>query len=200
MAYLRDNGYTTIDLYDLSAAITGQTELPERPVVLTFDDGYLDHYQVAFPILQEYGFKGTFFVNTEFIDRGREEYATWPMVEEMARASHRIESHSRTHPNLIGKSRDDLIWELLGAHETLTAHLGYRPRFFCYPGGDYDAATIQMLAELDYWGAVTTADGSWHGFNDRYEWTRLRIHNYTNLQEFARLVDLEGTTRGRAGG
>jgi len=200
MTYLRDNGYTPIDLYALSTAIVGYTELPDKPVIITFDDGYLDNYQNAFPILQEFGFKGTFFIISEFIDRGREGYMDWSMIEELARSGQRIESHSRTHPNLTEKDRDGLIWEVLGAQETIAAHIGYRPRYFCYPGGDYNEATIQILRELDYWGAVTTAGGSWHGFNNRFEWERLRLHNFTTMADFAHAVDLEGTVRGKSPG
>jgi len=197
LAWLRDNGYTSIDYYDLTMAIVGYSELPEKPVLLTFDDGYLDNYTNAFPLLQEYGFKGTFFVITEFIDSGREGYMTWPMIEEMARAGHRIESHSRTHPDLTEKDRDGLIWELLGSQQTLAAHIGYTPRYFCYPGGDYNEQTIALLRELDFWGAVTTANDTWHGFNERFEWGRLRIRNDTTLAELAQITDLQGTTHGK---
>ena len=197
LAWLRDNGYTAIDYYDLTMAIVGYSELPEKPVLLTFDDGYLDNYTNAFPLLQEYGFKGTFFVITEFIDSGREGYMTWPMIEEMARAGHRIESHSRTHPDLTEKDRDGLIWELLGSQQTLAAHIGYTPRYLCYPGGDYNEQTIALLRELDFWGAVTTANDTWHGFNERFEWGRLRIRNDTTLAELAQITDLQGTTHGK---
>ena len=197
LAWLRDNGYTGIDYYDLTMAIVGYAELPEKPVLLTFDDGYLDSYTNAFPALQEYGFKGTFFVVSQFIDSGREGYLTWPMIEEMARAGHRIESHSRTHPDLTEKDRDGLIWEILGSQQTIAAHIGYPPRYFCYPGGDYNEQTIQLLRELDFWGAVTTANDTWHGYNERFEWGRLRIRNDTTLAELAQVTDLEGTTHGK---
>lgn len=197
LAWLRDNGYTAIDYYDLSLAIVGHIELPEKPVLLTFDDGYLDNYTAAFPLLQEYGYKGTFFIVTDFVDLGREGYMTWPMIEELSRAGHRIEPHSRTHPDLRDKDRDGLIWELLGSQQTIAAHIGYTPRYFCYPGGDYNAETIQLLRELEYWGAVTTANDTWHGFNERFEWGRLRIRNNTTLAEFANVLDLEGTVRGK---
>lgn len=198
MAFLKANGYTTIDFYDLSQAIVSRLELPEKPILLTFDDGYQDNYENAYPILIEHGFEGTFFIVTDFIDSQRGGYMTWPMIEEMAQSGMRMESHSRTHPDLRGMSRDGLIWELLGSQETLAAHIGYTPRYFCYPGGWYDEATIQMLQELDFWGATTTQNGSWHGFDDRFEWRRLRIRNTTTLEEFARLIDLENTVSGKA--
>lgn len=198
LSYLKENGYSTIDLYDLSRAITNQGELPDKPIILTFDDGYVDNYEHAFPLLQEFGYKATFFIVSDFVDKGRAGYMDWPMIEEMATAGMRMESHSRTHPDLRTLSRDGLIWELLGSRETLAAHIGYTPRYFAYPGGDYDDATIQALEELDFWGAVTTNGGTWHGFDDRFEWTRVRMRFSTTLSEFASLVDLQGTSRGKS--
>ncbi|MEW5988558.1 MAG: polysaccharide deacetylase family protein, partial [Chloroflexota bacterium] len=189
MAYLAANGYTTIDLYDLSLAITGKQTLPPRPVILTFDDGYRDAYENAFPILKEFGLEGTFFIATDFIDRGHPAYLTWPMVEEMAAAGMRMEPHSKTHVDLYGKEHDLVVYQVLGSLQTVEAHVGYRPRYFAYPGGTYDDQTIEVLQALDFWGAVVTAGGKWHGFNDRYEWTRLRIRHTTTLPVFMALVE-----------
>ncbi len=189
LQYLKDHGFTTINFEDLSLAVTAKRTLPEKPIILTFDDGYLDNYQYAYPLLREFGFTGTFFIVTEFIDRQLPGYMSWAMIEEMAGAGMRIENHSKTHADLSEQSRDSLIYQILGAQETLTAHLGYGPRFFCYPGGRYDENTIAMLQELDFWGAVTTSGGKWHGFDDRFEWSRLRIRNTTDLPTFATLVE-----------
>lgn len=192
LQYLADHGFTTIDLYDLSLAITGKRPLPPKPVILTFDDGYVDHYTNAFPLMREFGFTGMFFIVTEFVDAGNPNYMSWEMIEEMAAAGMRMESHSRTHADLSDQPRDVLIWQILGSQETLAAHIGYTPRFFCYPGGRYDEDVIAILEELDFWGAVLTSGGKWHGFNDRYEWTRLRMRYTTTLSEFADLVEPGG--------
>jgi peptidoglycan/xylan/chitin deacetylase (PgdA/CDA1 family) len=197
MAYLAENGYTTIDFYDLALAITNKIELPAKPVIITLDDGYVDNYDNAFPILQEYGLEATFFVVTEFIDNGYDGYLTWEMVREMAAAGMRIESHSRSHPDLRRQEREFLIWQLLGSQETIAAHIGYTPRFFSYPSGRYDEETIVVLRELDYWGAVTTAGGKWHGFEQRYQWPRLRVRHTTPLPEFIDLVDPGETVGGK---
>lgn len=190
MNYLASNGFTTIDFYDLSRAITHQQPLPPKPVILTFDDGYLDNYLNAYPILERYGFKGTFFVVTEFVDRQLEGYMTWEMLTEMAAAGHRIEPHSRTHIDLRARERDELIWEILGPQQTLAFHLGYTPRYFSYPSGRYDTAVIDILNELEYWGAVTTISGKCQSYPDRFEWTRLRVRFDTPLPEFADLVNV----------
>ncbi len=189
MTYLYDHGYNTIDLYDLSRAVTNNEELPPNPVVITLDDGYRDNYENAFPVLEEYGMTATFFIVTDFIDQGHPEYMTWAMIEEMAQRGMRFEPHSKTHPDLSGQERDYVIYQVLGSRETIEAHLEHRPRYFAYPGGRYDEQVLDIMAELDYWGAVTTAGGTWHGFNDRYEWSRVRIRNVTHLEKFIDLIE-----------
>lgn len=188
MGYLAENGYNTIDFYDLMMALSGSQPLPPNPVILTFDDGYVDNYEYAFPILEEFGLKGTFFIITEYVDFGNPHHMSWPMIEEMAAAGHRIESHTKTHPNLSALDWDGQLYQLLGSQQTLAAHLGYTPRFLCYPGGRYNEETLILLQELGYWGAVTTQSGKEHSFANRYEWQRMRIRNNTYLPEFAGIV------------
>ena len=197
MAYLADNGFEAIDFYDLSLAIADKRQLPEKPVIISLDDGYADNYENAFPILQEHGMQATFFVVTQFIDEGREGYLDWEMVKEMAAAGMRIEPHSKTHPDLSIAEREYVIYEALGSQETIAAHIGYTPRYFCYPGGDYNDETIAVLKELNYWGALTTADGQWHSFDDRFEWPRIRMRGTTALAEFADMVDPGNTVYGK---
>ncbi|MCO5184366.1 MAG: polysaccharide deacetylase family protein [Anaerolineae bacterium] len=189
MQYLADNGYTPLDLYDLALVITQKQDLPEKPVIITFDDGYRDNYENAFPILQQHGFKATFFVITGPIDQGAEQYMTWEMVEQMSQAGMRIESHTVTHPQLAGMERDDQYFQIQSSQQTIADHIGYTPRFLCYPGGFYDETTIDVLRELDMWGAVTTQGGQWHSFDGRYEWPRMRMRNATTLREFAGLLE-----------
>lgn len=189
MRFLAENGFETIDLYDLSLAITDEVELPPKPVIITLDDGYRDNYQNAFPILEELGLKATFFLTTEFIDQNNEIYMDWPMVEEMAAAGHRFEPHSKTHPDLTIQDRKFIIWEVQGSRETIAAHVGYLPRYFAYPSGRYNDEVKQIIAELDFWGAVTTLGGAWNGFNDRFEWTRMRVRDVTSLAEFKEMIE-----------
>lgn len=189
MHYLADNGYSPITLNDLSLAIVNKHELPPNPVIITLDDGYRDNYENAFPVLRELGFTATIFVATEFVDQNLPDYLTWGMIKEMAEAGIRFEPHTKTHPDLTEHDRDFIIYQIQGSGETLEAHLGYRSRYFAYPSGRYNDEVIQVLVELDYWGAVTTAGGVWHGYDDRYEWTRVRVSNRLALADFADLID-----------
>lgn len=189
MLFLANNGYETVDLYDLSLAIVNKGELPEKPIIITFDDGYRDNYENAFPALQDLGLRATFFVATEFVDQGNPDYVDWTMVKEMAAAGMRIEPHSKTHADLTVHDRDFIVWEVLGSQETIASHIGYRPRYFAYPGGRYNEEVQEIVSELDFWGAVTTANGLWHSFNDRFEWGRVRMRYTTSLAELVDMIE-----------
>jgi hypothetical protein len=144
LKYLVDAGYHVITLDDLLYALTQGRELPAKPVILTFDDGYGDNYTNAFPLLQKYNVVGHFFIISDFVNQERAGYMTWPQIEEMAAAGQRFGSHSRDHPNLSGQSDDYLVWQALGGKEALEDHLGQHPRWISYPAGKYDARTVAV--------------------------------------------------------
>ncbi len=188
MRYLAENGYHTVTLDDVLFALNQGRALPPKPVVLTFDDGYTDIYKNAFPILEEFGFVGTFFIVTGWIDERNPNYISWAQAREMAEAGMRIESHSKSHPDLTNKPRDFIVYEVLGSIESIEAHTGRRPRFFCYPAGAFDDNLTAMLPELGVWGAVTTQQGTRHYSDMLYTMRRVRISNDTSLAQFAALL------------
>ena len=188
LQYLSENGYTTISLYDLYGYLATGAALPVKPVVLTFDDGYVDAYINAYPLLRKYRMTGTFFIVTDFINAGNPAYLSWAMVKEMSDHGMSIESHTRTHPDMRNRSFEFLVWQILGPIEAITAYTGKAPRFFCYPSGVYDAAVISVLESVNTWAAVTTHQGNQHSLQDAMTWTRLRVRGSTTLGQFAELV------------
>lgn len=188
---LRAEGYQAISLYTLVEHLTQGAPLPERSVVLTFDDGYRDNYEQAFPILVEAGMTATFFVVTDFIDEQRPGYLTWDMVRTMYAAGMSIESHGRNHVSLRGQTADYLVWQALGSLETIEFEIGTRPRFISYPAGEYDAQTIAIFHSAHYWAGLTTQQGATHKSDDLFTLRRVRIRNTTTADELLRLVALE---------
>ena len=186
--YLATNGFSTVSLFDLLRHLNTGAPLPARPVVLTFDDGYRDNYDNAFPLLKKYGFTGTFFVVSDFVNSGRPEFLTWEMAREMSEAGMSIESHSRTHPDLRGRSFQSLVWEILGPIEAITYYTGQRPHFFCYPSGKYDRDSIAVLKSVETWAAVTTNPGRLQTLENAMTWPRVRVHGGASADAFAALV------------
>jgi hypothetical protein len=140
LAFLQAEGYTAISLYDLLYHLALGRPLPDRPVIITFDDGYVDNYENAFPLLEEYGFNGSFFVVSELAERAQagmtapngfvyaDNYMDWDQLREMSEAGMDIECHARVHENLTLIDRDRLVWQVLGCREMIERELGQRPR------------------------------------------------------------------------
>lgn len=184
-------GYTTTNLYQMVDALQRGAPLPDKPVVITFDDGYRDNYENAFPLLKERSMQATIFVVTDFIDEERPAYLTWDMAREMMEAGISIESHGRNHVSLANKDDDYLIWQALGSLETIEYELGVRPRFVSYPAGEYDQRTIDIFQSAHYWGGLTTRQGATLDNQRLFELPRIRVRNTTTPDELIRLLSLD---------
>jgi peptidoglycan/xylan/chitin deacetylase (PgdA/CDA1 family) len=189
LRYLKDAGYTCVSLSDLVRYLQEGTPLPPNPVVLTFDDGYVDNYLYAFPLLRQYGFRGTFFVITGFLDEQRHGYLSWEQAATMEENGMDVEPHSYTHTDLRGRSVDYLVWQIEGSREAIEAHLHKTAAFFCYPAGRYDAQTIAVLRSAHFQAAVTTNPGSDHTTSGLLELTRVRVHGGDAIEKFGALME-----------
>ncbi len=190
LEYLAQAGYHTITLADLYLYLTQGQPLPEKPIVLTFDDGYADAYEVVFPLLQKYGFVGTFFVLATPAHFEAPGYMTWAQMKEMSDAGMSIQAHGRDHVDLRNRSYDFLVYQILGIQEAIQYHTGRLPRFFCYPSGRYDDDVIAVLKSAGYWGAVTTEWGRTETRETLFMMPRLRIRGSDTLEDF--IAKIEG--------
>lgn len=191
LRYLREAGYQVITLDDLLYALARGQPLPDKPVILTFDDGYEDNHTNAFPLLQRYDMVGHFFIITDFVNQERPGYMNWPQIEEMAAGGQRFGSHSRDHPNLRGQSVDYLVWQALGGKESIEEHLGYHPRWISYPAGNYDEQTIAVYKSAHYWGGLTIRQGATHTLTGIFELKRVRVRGSYTAEDLARLLALD---------
>lgn len=155
--YLTAEGYTTITPQDYARARKGKQVLPEKPVILSFDDGYEDNYRVVLPMLEERGMKAVFYMVTN--DIGQPGYLTWDNLFDMERRGMEIGSHTANHLPLTtltpAQQRDELRLSKL----TLEWKGMKTIYSFSYPNGAYDDSIVAMLAEEDYLTAVTGEAG-----------------------------------------
>jgi peptidoglycan/xylan/chitin deacetylase (PgdA/CDA1 family) len=182
--YLADAGYHPIALTDLYLYLTQGYPLPDKPIVLTFDDGYRDAYEVVFPLLLDHGFTGTFFVLATPAHLESPAYMTWAQMKEMSDAGMDIQAHGRDHVDMRGRSYHYLVYQILGIQEAIHYHTDRLPRFFCYPSGKYDASVVAVLKSAGYWGAVTTEWGQTHTRQSLFEMPRLRVRGSDTLTDF----------------
>ena len=181
MKYLKENNFHTITPDELYSALSGSTELPENPVLITFDDGYEDNYVYAYPILQKYGFKGTIFVITSFLDKNMKNYVTWEQAEEMeASGTISIQSHTVTHSSMTELSDEQLRHELADSKQAIESHLNKPIHFIAYPTGTYNLHIAQLVKEAGYDGAFTIKYGSVNKGSNIYALERVPIFHTEN--------------------
>ncbi len=191
LQYLKREGYQSITLNDLALFLTVGKPLPPKPVILTFDDGYRDAYIHAFPLLQRFGFAGTFFLISSQLDANSSDFLSWAEVEEMAAAGMRFEPHSYDHPDLRNRGFDFVVFQVLAPKQAIESRTGETCRFFAYPSGRYDDFVIDVLRSAGYWGGVLTEQGATHTTDDLFTLHRVRIHGGDDLDTFIRMLNLD---------
>lgn len=151
--YLKENGYTTVTLQDFMRFLHGKASLPEKPIVLTFDDGYEDNYTEMLPILEAHEMTAVVYVITNLV--GEPGYLSIPQLKDMQRRGIEIGSHTADHITLtmmdkktrLHQIRDSKIFLEWSGLDTIYS--------FSYPNGTYTAEFVELLRQENYLTAVT---------------------------------------------
>lgn len=180
-------GFTTITMRQLWAGLSGVAPLPEKPLVLTFDDGYWDAHAHAAPLMLSRGMTGTVFVVSRFV--GQASYLQWGDARALNAAGIEIGCHTATHANLSLFGRDVQEAEIKEATEAIEANIGVRPTSFCYPFGRLNNLTPRILEEYGYHTAVTTSDAVVQYHSNPYRMGRVRVRNRTSVNSLFWLIN-----------
>ena len=144
--YLADNGYKTLLFSEVSAAAASRAGLPEKAVLITFDDGYENNYTEAWPVLREFGAKGNIFVVFNTVGKANLWHnpatepwinmATPEMLDEMQKSGLvEIGSHAMSHTRLDSLEPENAAWEIRESKKQLEKLLGVKICAFAYPYG-----------------------------------------------------------------
>jgi len=182
MDWLAQHGYHPVDFDDLRGYLMGHANLPSRPVVLTFDDGYRDMYTTAFPVLRAHGFKAVSYVVSGFV--GSPSSVTVDQVQQMNANGIEIGAHTVSHADLTRISPAERHREVFDSKASLEALLGHPVLDFCYPSGRVDDAVVREVEAAGFETATTTQPGVLHSAGDRFTWTRVRVGGGEPLDQF----------------
>ncbi|MCI8648771.1 MAG: polysaccharide deacetylase family protein [Anaerotruncus sp.] len=178
LQFLQDNHYTPIVIQDLLDFVQGKSDLPDKPVMITFDDGYESFHEYAYPILQEFGFPAVFSVVGTYADQYsavddhhiRYSHCTWEQLRQMHEEGLvEIQNHSyNLHLNQNGRhgsmrkqgeSEADytamLIQDLSQMQQDCAEQLGWLPTCFTYPFGQISPEALPILKQLGFSAALT---------------------------------------------
>ncbi|MEU9211536.1 polysaccharide deacetylase family protein [Streptomyces sp. NPDC048415] len=196
MALLADRGFTPLNTRGLAASWRpGGGPLPERPVLITFDDGYEGVHRHGLPVLAQHGFASTLFVSTGWIKgaydtgRGLDAMLDWDQVRGLAAEQAEIGGHSHTHPQL-DQIPDDALWfELLRCKEIIAEELGARPVSFAYPYGYSSRRVRRTVREAGFAQSLAVGNGLARRRQGPYALRRVTVRRTTGIEEFERLVE-----------
>lgn len=184
LAWLAQTGHTPITLDTLYAIFAKKTSVP-KPVVLTFDDGYVDFFINAFPILRKYGFHAVAFIPTGLMSQGY--YLSWSQIRELQQSGLiSFEAHTVHHYNLPSLPYNQMLDELRTSKQVLEAQTGATVNFIAYPYGASNGLVWKAAQEAGFIGGV----GTWYGHatGPGIDMPRIRINGGISLTEFAAKV------------
>lgn len=180
---LKSAGYCTVSLDTLLQAMRNEpVSLPEKPVVLCFDDAYANVYSDAYPILKERGFSATLFVITGLV--GKQGYVTWEQINELVEAGWTVGCHTARHLDLTTLGSESLRAEIADARAVLQEKTGEPVLSFCYPSGRYNDQVAQAAKDAGYYGAVTTVPGVAQFSDPPFTLVRVRVDGREGLATF----------------
>jgi peptidoglycan/xylan/chitin deacetylase (PgdA/CDA1 family) len=173
IALLRERGYRGVTLEQVRRAWAGGPGLPAKPVVVTFDDGYLSHATHAKPILRAARWPGVLYLTGRNLGP---DGITSRQVRSMLAAGWELGAHSLTHPDLTTLAPGRLEQEVAGSRRLLQRRFDVPVKAFCYPAGRNDATVRAAVRDAGYADATTVEPGIASRRDDRFALPRIRVN------------------------
>ncbi|WP_191971293.1 polysaccharide deacetylase family protein [Streptomyces luteolifulvus] len=194
LSLIADLGFAPVGTAALAAHWRSGSPLPERPVLITFDDGYEGVHRHALPALAEHGFAATLFVTTGWLrgphdtGGGLDTMLDWDQVRDLVAADVEIGGHSHTHPQLDRLDDTGLRSELILCKEIVSDELGTVPASFAYPYGYSSRRVREAVREVGYAQALAVGNGLARRRQGPYALRRVTVRRSTGIAEFERLL------------
>jgi peptidoglycan/xylan/chitin deacetylase (PgdA/CDA1 family) len=176
MTWLRAHGYHAVSVQQAFDALEYGKQLPAKPVLITFDDGYRDVLWQAAPVLHRLHMPAIEFVITDRISGSDTSFLTWPQLTHLERLGVEIGSHTVHHLDLTTLPAGAASAELRDSRRTLEQHLGHPVQWLAYPAGAENPSVVGLALKAGYVLALTTQPGSTQSAS-----SPLTLHRYEVL-------------------
>lgn len=183
LRYLHEHGFTPVSMDAVSTYLhDGTSYAIAKPVAITFDDGWHNQYEYAFPLLKKYGDIATFYIYSNPIDHQHPNFMSWDQIKNLRAAGMTIGSHTLTHPYLSTLSAQQLTHEVVDSKAVIEERLGISVHHFASPFGYTSPVLVALLDTADYETGRTTWPGAAHSWNDRLALSGFLVHR--SIREF----------------
>ncbi len=185
MLYLKENGYTTITIDKFINSAT-DNDLANKPILLTFDDGHISHYETVLPILKEFGFTAAFFLVVNDIEKKYR--VNWKQSKTLKDSGMDIGSHGMNHKILNGSSYFNLVSELKSSKIILGDTLRMNIRAFSITRGVYSKKISTVARGMGYMLVFTSFTGNTSIDSDPYCIKRIVMLKNYSMKDFISIV------------
>lgn len=193
MRYLKLAGFKVVSFRDILSFLRGESH-DKKLIAITFDDGFQDFYDNAYPVMKMYNYPSTVFLVSDLVGKeniwdyeklkDRKQLLDWDRILELKNEGVIFGSHSKTHPTLSALSEKELEKEMVGSKTAIEARLKSPVEFFCYPYGDYNEEVLNSVRQAGYKAAVTTRRGYVYMNDNPFEIKRVSIKFNTHPISF----------------
>lgn len=196
MNYLASEGFSVISLDRLLLMMNNAAPFDPkvRYVVITFDDGYQDNYESAFPSLVKYGHPATIFLITKNMETPKRSdtsraFLSWLEVHEMAKHNIQFGSHTLTHAILSDVPTEHAREEIVDSKKVMDQAFGFETNSFCYPKGALTQTVKELVRDAGYKIAVTVQPGANYPGADLFALRRTEVTARDTLPEFKKKLE-----------
>ena len=191
LAVLKEQSYQVLSLAEVARRLNSGEALPEKGVSISVDDAFISFAEVAMPIIREYGFPVTLFVNTDAV--GTSGYLDWAALKQLYDEGVEIGNHTATHDYLVELRQGEQFsdWQLrveqdiAKARDLYQQHLGPVPQLFAYPYGEYNSELLELVARMGFSAAFAQQSGVIHADSARFSLPRFPMGGpYATLAGF----------------
>lgn len=187
LQYIKDSGYTTLTMTEVYNYLINNKPIPEKSILITFDDGYMDNYTNAFPILKELNMKATIFLISGGIDNGY--YLSTDQIKEMSNYGIDFQSHTVNHKYLDELSYQEQLKEVTESREAIKKITKKDVIAIAYPYGNYNNDTLKATEKAGYSLAFTTDRGLADRNDNKLELNRIYVSSNYSLNDFIYILN-----------
>jgi len=196
MRHLVDAGYRSLTVSAFVPPLRGDPGgLPERPVVITFDDGFHNFLSEALPVMERHGLVSTLYATTGFMGEGAaganrwgDRMLSWSELAEVARRGVEVGGHTHTHPMLDTLPHRSARAEIAGCKDLIEQHLQAPVASFAYPHGYSSAWVRRAVQQAGYTSACAVKNALSHLGDDRFAIARLMLETTHSMDDFRRML------------
>jgi peptidoglycan/xylan/chitin deacetylase (PgdA/CDA1 family) len=203
--FLREEGYTPLTVTELVDRLGEVARLPEKPVIVTFDDGFADFAENAVPVLTRYDFSSTLYIVTGYVGgtsswlrnegEGDRPMLTWQQINELPAAGVECGAHSHSHLQLDSLRTSDANDQIVWSRRELENRLGRAVDSFSYPHGYHRRVNRSQVQEAGYTSACAVKHAMSSLSDDRFALARIIVASDTTVQRLAEYLDGVGLRR-----